>query len=97
MSVLKLAVKAAKTGLHIRPLKLASPRDCVVRCWRNLVRAHYRAHGAHKHVVAGHTMELAGGLASLLRAEMVAAGLLTIGAMVILSVAIFAEEGTQDD
>lgn len=95
--VLKLVTKAAKTGLHIRPVKLNNPVECAVRCWRRLLSAHYRTHGAHKHVVVGHSMELLGGLASLLRAEMVAASLLTMGAMVILSVALFAEERLHDD
>ncbi len=92
-AILKLVVKAAKTGLHIRPVDLSHPRQCLKRCYANLIRAHYKTHGAHKHVIAGHTMELAGGLASLLRAEMLAATFITMGAMVILSVALFADGG----
>lgn len=68
---------------------LPNKHHFLARCYARLIQVHYKTHGSHKHVVLGHTLELGGAIAALLRLEMLGAGLLTGGALLILSVVLF--------
>jgi hypothetical protein len=95
LPIFRMAVKAAKLALHVHTPKV---KACIGRCIRRVVQAHYkRDHVAHRHVIAGHSFELTGALAAWLRWEMLSASLLTAGAVLILSVALFASEGGNTD